>query len=57
MQAYAKKFTEYAGEHFGFPAPRPIAQHHDRSLVSRPNGDVVRLDWRVADAGGLRSPI
>jgi ABC-type transporter MlaC component len=25
-----------------------------KSLITRSNGDVVRLDWRVADAGGLK---
>ena len=56
MQAYAKKFTEYAGERFQVSG----SQANDdgsitvNSLVNRPNGDVVRLDWRVADAGGLK---
>ena len=56
VQAYAKKFTEYAGEHFQVSGSQ--ANNDDsitvNSLVSRPNGDVVRLDWRVADAGGLK---
>jgi phospholipid transport system substrate-binding protein len=56
VQAYAKKFTEYAGERFRVAS----AQANDddsitvNSLIDRPGGDVVRLDWRVADAGGLK---
>jgi phospholipid transport system substrate-binding protein len=56
VQAYAKKFTEYAGEHFqvaGFQANNDYSITVN-SLVNRPNGDVVRLDWRVAAAGGLK---
>ena len=56
VQAYAKKFTEYAGEHFQVAGSQ--ANDDDsitvNSLINRPNGDVVRLDWRVADAGGLK---
>ena len=56
VQAYAKKFTEYAGQHFQVVGSQ--ANDDDsitvNSLVSRPNGDVVRLDWRVVDAGGLK---
>jgi phospholipid transport system substrate-binding protein len=56
VDAYAEKFTEYAGEHFQVAG----SQVNDddsitvNSLVNRPNGDVVRLDWRVVDAGGLK---
>ena len=56
VQAYAKKFTEYAGERFQVAGSQ--ANDDDsitvNSLINRPNGDVVRLDWRVADAGGLK---
>jgi phospholipid transport system substrate-binding protein len=56
VQAYAKKFTEYTGEHFQVAGSQ--ANDDDsitvNSLINRPNGDVVRLDWRVADAGGLK---
>jgi phospholipid transport system substrate-binding protein len=56
VQAYAKKFTENTGEHFQVAGSQ--ANDDDsitvNSLINRPNGDVVRLDWRVADAGGLK---
>ena len=56
VQAYAKKFTEFAGERF--QVANSQANDDDsitvNSLINRPNGDVVRLDWRVADAGGLK---
>jgi phospholipid transport system substrate-binding protein len=56
VQAYAKKFTEYAGQHFQVVGSQ--ANDDDsitvNSLVNRPSGDVVRLDWRVVDAGGLK---
>jgi phospholipid transport system substrate-binding protein len=56
VQAHAKKFAEYAGERFQVAG----SQANDdgsitvNSLINRSNGDVVRLDWRVADAGGLK---
>jgi phospholipid transport system substrate-binding protein len=56
VEAYAKKFTEYAGEHFQVAG----SQVNDddsitvNSLINRPNGDVVRLDWRVEDIAGLK---
>jgi phospholipid transport system substrate-binding protein len=56
VQAYAKKFADYAGERFQVAGSQ--ANDDDsitvNSLINRPNGDVVRLDWRVADAGGLK---
>jgi phospholipid transport system substrate-binding protein len=56
VQAYAKKFAEYAGERFQVAGSQ--ANDDDsitvNSLINRPNGDVVRLDWRVVDAGGLK---
>jgi phospholipid transport system substrate-binding protein len=56
VQAYAQKFTEYTGERFQVSGSQ--ANDDDsitvNSLINRPNGDVVRLDWRVADAGGLK---
>ena len=56
VQAYAKKFAEYAGERFQVAGSQ--ANDDDsitvNSLINRPNGDVVRLGWRVADAGGLK---
>jgi len=56
VEAYAKKFTEYAGEHFQIAG----SQVNDddsitvNSRINRPNGDVVRLDWRVEDIAGLK---
>ena len=51
-----KKFAEYAGERFQVSGSQ--ANDDDsitvNSLINRPNGDVVRLDWRVVDAGGLK---
>jgi phospholipid transport system substrate-binding protein len=56
VQAYAKKFAEYAGERFKVSSS--LANDDGsitvNSLINRSNGDVVRLDWRVADAGGLK---
>jgi phospholipid transport system substrate-binding protein len=56
VQAHAKKFAEYAGERFKVSSS--LANDDGsvtvNSLINRPNGDVVRLDWRVADAGGLK---
>jgi phospholipid transport system substrate-binding protein len=56
VQAYAAKFAEYAGERF--KVSNSLANDDGsitvNSLINRPNGDVVRLDWRVEDAGGLK---
>jgi phospholipid transport system substrate-binding protein len=56
VQAYAQKFAEYAGERFKVSSS--LANDDGsitvNSLINRPNGDVVRLDWRVADSGGLK---
>ena len=56
VQAYAQKFAEYAGERFKVSSS--LANDDGsitvNSLINRPNGDVVRLDWRVADEGGLK---
>jgi phospholipid transport system substrate-binding protein len=56
VQAHAKKFAEYAGERFKVSSS--LANDDGsvtvNSLINRPNGDVVRLDWRVADARGLK---
>lgn len=56
VQSYAKKFAEYAGERFAVNG----SQSNDdgsvmvNSVINRPNGDVVRLDWRVLDNDGLK---
>ena len=56
VQAYAKKFAEYAGERFKVSGA--LANDDGsitvNSLIDRPNGDQIRLDWRVEDVSGLK---
>jgi len=56
VQAYAKKFAEYAGERFKVSGT--LANDDGsvtvNSLIDRPNGDQIRLDWRVEDVSGLK---
>ena len=53
-QSYAKTFAQYAGEKFKVTG----AHGNDdgsmlvNSSVDRPNGDIIRLDWRVEDKSG-----
>jgi phospholipid transport system substrate-binding protein len=53
-QSYAKTFAQYAGEKFKVTG----AHGNDdgsmlvNSSVDRPNGDIIRLDWRVEDQSG-----
>jgi phospholipid transport system substrate-binding protein len=56
VQAYAKKFAEYAGEKFNVSGAHPNDDGSIivNSLIDRPNGDQMRLDWRVEDASGLK---
>jgi phospholipid transport system substrate-binding protein len=56
VQSYAKKFAEYAGERFKvFNAhPNDDGSITVNSLIDRPNGEQIRLDWRVEDASGLK---
>ncbi len=56
VQSYAKKFAEYAGERFKVSGghPNDDGSITVNSLIDRPNGDSIRLDWRVEDAGGLK---
>jgi phospholipid transport system substrate-binding protein len=54
VKSYAKTFTQYAGERFQVTDARP---NDDGSVIvnshiNRPNGDVIRLDWRSEDVGG-----
>jgi phospholipid transport system substrate-binding protein len=54
VKNYAKTFAEYSGEHFQATGSRG---NDDGSVVvnsriNRPNGDVIRLDWRVEQVGG-----
>jgi phospholipid transport system substrate-binding protein len=57
VKNYAKTFAEYSGEHFQATGSRG---NDDGSVVvnsriNRPNGDVIRLDWRVEQVeGGLK---
>jgi phospholipid transport system substrate-binding protein len=54
VQSYAKAFAQYAGEKFKVTG----AHGNDdgstlvNSSVDRPNGDIIRLDWRVEDESG-----
>src|SRR5579885_1883795 len=56
VQSYAKKFAEYAGERFKVSGghANDDGSITVNSLIDRPNGDVIRLDWRVENAGGLK---
>jgi len=56
VQSYAKKFAEYAGERFNVSGghANDDGSITVNSLIDRPNGDQIRLDWRVEDAGGLK---
>jgi phospholipid transport system substrate-binding protein len=54
VQSYAKTFAQYAGEKFQVTNARG---NDDGSVlvnsqINRPNGDIIRLDWRVEDRGG-----
>ncbi len=54
VQSYAKAFAQYSGEKFQVTNARA---NDDGSLVvnsqiNRPNGDIIRLDWRVEDQSG-----
>jgi phospholipid transport system substrate-binding protein len=56
VQSYAKKFAEYAGERFKVSNAHPNDDGSItvNSLIDRPNGEQIRLDWRVEDASGLK---
>ncbi len=55
VQAYARRFTEYSGERFlvsevvqeGRPGYTTV-----RSVVQRPTGEDIRVDWLVLDKDG-----
>jgi phospholipid transport system substrate-binding protein len=51
VQSYAKTFAQYGGEKF--QVTKSWADGDGSvvvsSVVNRPNGDVIHLDWRVAD--------
>ncbi len=53
-QSYAKAFAQYSGQKFTVVGTRA---NDDGSMVvtstiQQPNGDIIRLDWRVEDEGG-----
>jgi phospholipid transport system substrate-binding protein len=54
VQSYAKTFTQYAGEKFQVTNTRgnEDGSFLVNSQINRPNGDIIRLDWRVADQSG-----
>jgi phospholipid transport system substrate-binding protein len=54
VQSYAKTFTQYAGEKFQVTNTRgnEDGSFLVNSQITRPNGDIIRLDWRVADQSG-----
>jgi phospholipid transport system substrate-binding protein len=53
-QSYAKTFAQYAGEKFKVTGTHGNDDGSTmvNSSVDRPNGDVIRLDWRVDDQSG-----
>jgi phospholipid transport system substrate-binding protein len=53
-QSYAKTFAQYAGEKFKVTGARGNDDGSTmvNSTVDRPNGDIIRLDWRVENEGG-----
>jgi phospholipid transport system substrate-binding protein len=54
VQSYAKTFAQYAGEKFKVSSARGNDDGSTtvNSTVDRPNGDIIRLDWRVEDQSG-----
>ena len=51
VQSYAKVFAQYAGEKFKVTNARGNDDGSTivNSTIDRPNGDIIRLDWRVED--------
>jgi phospholipid transport system substrate-binding protein len=56
VKSYAKTFAQYAGERFQVTGARANDDSSVtvNSIINRPNGDVIRLDWRVEDQNGLK---
>jgi phospholipid transport system substrate-binding protein len=54
VQSYAKVFAQYGGEKFKVVNARGNDDGSTivNSSIDRPNGDIIRLDWRVEDEGG-----
>ena len=53
-QSYAKAFAQYAGEKFAVNGARSNDDGSTivNSIINRPNGDIIRLDWRVEAESG-----
>jgi phospholipid transport system substrate-binding protein len=53
-QSYSKAFAQYAGEKFAVNGARSNDDGSTivNSIINRPNGDIIRLDWRVEDEAG-----
>jgi phospholipid transport system substrate-binding protein len=56
VKSYAKTFAQYAGERFQVNGARANDDGSVivNSIINRPNGDVIRLDWRVEDQSRLK---
>jgi phospholipid transport system substrate-binding protein len=54
VQSYAKVFAQYGGEKFKVTNARgnDDGSMIVNSTIDRPNGDIIRLDWRVEDQSG-----
>jgi phospholipid transport system substrate-binding protein len=56
VQAYAQRFTEYSGERFNVievTADAKPGYSTVRSVVERPEGEDVRVDWLVLEENGV----
>ena len=53
-QSYAKAFAQYSGQKFtvGNARANDDGSTVVNSTIQQPNGDIIRLDWRVEDQGG-----
>jgi phospholipid transport system substrate-binding protein len=53
-QSYAKAFAQYSGQKFTVQGTRSNDDGSTivNSTILQPNGDVIRLDWRVEDVAG-----
>ena len=53
-QSYAKAFAKYSGQTFSVNGARSNDDGSQivNSIINQPNGDIIRLDWRVEDESG-----
>jgi phospholipid transport system substrate-binding protein len=53
-QSYAKAFAQYSGQKFAVTGARSNDDGSTivNSTINQPNGDIIRLDWRVEDEAG-----